>query len=478
MRRLLAALAGACAAVLGAATVLVSVLVPAHPAAAATLTEVTNFGANPGNLRMHLYVPNNVQQNPGIVLAMHTCGGSGPGFYSSTEFASLADRYGFIVIYPSASKKMNCFDNWSEASKVRGGQTDPVSLMSMVNWVRQQYNGDANRVFATGASSGAMMTNAMLALYPEVFKAGAAFMGVPFTCFPNEAAYNPAGNSAPCVGKSAQQWGDAVRGANPGYQGPWPRMQLWHGTADNVVAYSELEEEVKQWTNVHGMSQTPTATDTPQSGWNRRRWIDGSGTVKVEAYTIQGAGHSLPMGGMAAVAIQFFGLNASASPSPSPSPSPSASPSPSPSPSPSASPSPSPSPSASPSASPSPSPSPSPSASPSASPSNPQQGACRITYRPNTWNNGFTAEVTITNTGAAPVNGWTVTWAWSGNQQVVNAWNATVTQSGTQVVARNVSYNPAIPAGGSTNFGFQGTYSGTNGTPAGFALNGTACTIG
>ncbi|MDH2430921.1 PHB depolymerase family esterase, partial [Sphaerisporangium sp. TRM90804] len=286
----------------------VAALVFTHPAAAATLTEVTNFGANPGNLRMHLYVPDNRPANPAILLAMHPCGGSGPGFYSSSEFKTMADRHGFIVIYPSASKKGNCFDNWSEASKVRNGQTDPVSLMSMITWVQQQRAGDPNRVYATGSSSGAMMTNAMLALYPEVFKAGAAFMGVPFTCFPNEAAYSPGGNPAPCVNISAQQWGDRARNANPGHRGPWPRMQLWHGTNDNVVAYSELEEEIKQWTNVHGLSQTPTSTDTPQTNWNRRRYADTTGTVQVEAYSIQGAGHNLPSSGMAAIAVQFFGL--------------------------------------------------------------------------------------------------------------------------------------------------------------------------
>ncbi|MEO3814991.1 PHB depolymerase family esterase, partial [Sphaerisporangium sp. B11E5] len=286
----------------------VAALVFTHPAAAATLTEVTNFGSNPGNLRMHIYVPDNRPANPAVVLAMHPCGGSGPGFYSSSEFASLADRYGFIVIYPSASKKANCFDNWSEASKVRGGQTDPVSLMSMITYAIQQRGGDAGRVYATGSSSGAMMTNAMLALYPEVFKAGAAFMGVPFTCFPNEAAYQPGGNAAPCVNISAQTWGDRVRNAGHNHRGPWPRMQLWHGTNDNVVAYSELEEEIKQWTNVHGLSQTPTSTDTPQTNWNRRRYADTTGTVRVEAYSIQGAGHSLPSSGMGLRAIEFFGL--------------------------------------------------------------------------------------------------------------------------------------------------------------------------
>ncbi|MEV7967990.1 PHB depolymerase family esterase [Sphaerisporangium sp. NPDC088356] len=445
MKRLTALLATACAALLYAAAALVF----PHYAAAATMTEVTNFGANPGNLRMYVYVPNNVQPNPAIVLAMHPCGGSGPGFYSSSEFASLADRYGFVAIFPSASKKANCFDNWSDASKVRGGQTDPVSLMSMVTYVEQQYHGDPSRVFATGSSSGAMMTNAMLALYPEVFKAGAAFMGVPFTCFPNEAAYQPGGNSAPCVGKTAQQWGDLVRNANPSYRGPWPRMQLWHGTSDTVVAYAELEEEVKQWTNVHGLNQTPTSTATPQAGWNLRRFADASGSVKVEAYSIQGAGHSLPTSGMAAVAIQFFGLTG-ASPSPSPTVSPSPTPTVTPSPTPTVT--------------------PSPTVTPTASP-------CRVVYTANSWNNGFTADITITNRGTTAINGWTVTWTWPGNQQVANAWNATVTQSGAQVTARNVSYNGTIAPGAGTSFGFQASYSGTNTAPSQFTVNGSICAI-
>ena len=71
-------------------------------------------------------------------------------------------------------------------------------------------------------------------------------------------------------------------------------MQLWHGTNDTLVPYSLLQETIEQWTNVFGLSQTPTSTDTPQANWNRRRYADTSGTVQVEAYSIQGAGHSLP----------------------------------------------------------------------------------------------------------------------------------------------------------------------------------------
>jgi poly(hydroxyalkanoate) depolymerase family esterase len=249
---------------------------------------------------------------------MHGCGGSGPGFYSGSEFASLANQYGFIVIYPSAMQEAGfgrCFDTWSDASKRRGGGSDPVSIESMVRYVQTQHGGDINRVYATGSSSGGMMTQHMLAVYPDLFKAGASFMGVPFNCFANAAAYPPGG---PCtngsMNRTPQQWGDMVRAAYPGYTGPRPPIQLWHGTNDTLVPYSLLQESIEQWTNVHGLSQTPTSTDTPQANWNRRRF----GT-QVEAYAIQGAGHSLPASGMARVAIQFFGLDRTTPPSTPPS---------------------------------------------------------------------------------------------------------------------------------------------------------------
>jgi poly(hydroxyalkanoate) depolymerase family esterase len=394
-------------------------------AAAASLVEVTSFGANPGGMRMHIYVPDSRPANPAIVVAMHGCGGSGPGFYSGSEFASLADRYGFIVIYPSAQQQAgfgNCFDVWSDAAKRRGGGSDPVSIISMVNYAQQNHGGDPNRVFATGSSSGGMMTNHMLALYPDVFKAGAAFMGVPFNCFANAADFPP--GASRCTGgsmnRTPQEWGDAVRQAFPGYTGSRPPIQLWHGTADTLVPYSLLQEEIEQWTNVFGLSQTPTSTDTPQPNWNRRQYADTSGAVRVEAYSIQGAGHSLPAGGMAASAIAFFGLTGAGDPEPEP-------------------------------------------------------GACRVTTTVNAWNTGLTESITIT-TGSA-VDGWSLTFTLPSGQTITSGWNAVYSPSSGQVTARNAPYNPAIAANASVNIGFQATHTGNVAAPAAFTLNGKACVV-
>ncbi|KAB8141529.1 cellulose-binding protein [Chloroflexia bacterium SDU3-3] len=103
--------------------------------------------------------------------------------------------------------------------------------------------------------------------------------------------------------------------------------------------------------------------------------------------------------------------------------------------------------------------------------------ACQVTYVANQWETGFTATVTVKNTGASAISGWTLAWSFPGNQQVTNAWNATVAQTGASAVATNASWNGAIASGGSTSFGFQATFSGANAAPASFTLNGAACTI-
>ncbi len=274
---------------------------------AASLREITGFGTNPTNLRMHLYVPDNLPNNAPILVANHYCTGTGPALYSGTQFASLADRYGFIVIYPSATRSGQCFDVSTPQALRRGGGSDPVGIMSMVSYVQRSYNVDSTRIFVTGVSSGAMMTQVLLGLYPDVFKAGAAFAGVPFGCFATTDGSTWNSNCANgTISRTPQQWGDLVRNAYPGYTGSRPRVQLWHGTADTTLRYANFNESIKQWTNVHGISQTPLLTDTPQSGATRTRYGSTGGQAQVEAISLNGTGHNLPVN--AAEAIRFFGL--------------------------------------------------------------------------------------------------------------------------------------------------------------------------
>lgn len=101
---------------------------------------------------------------------------------------------------------------------------------------------------------------------------------------------------------------------------------------------------------------------------------------------------------------------------------------------------------------------------------------CSVTYAVSSqWQGGFGAEATITNLGDA-VTSWTLTWTFSAGQTVTQAWNATLTQSGAAVTAKNVSYNGTIATNGTASFGFNGSWTGSNPAPTAFALNGVACT--
>jgi hypothetical protein len=105
----------------------------------------------------------------------------------------------------------------------------------------------------------------------------------------------------------------------------------------------------------------------------------------------------------------------------------------------------------------------------------PAPSVCHVTFIPTYWTGGFTANVTIANTGTAAINGWTLTFSFPGDQKVTNAWNATVTQNGTSVTAANLAYNASIAPGGNQSFGFQGTWTIGNASPTVFAVNGALC---
>jgi cellulose 1,4-beta-cellobiosidase len=98
-----------------------------------------------------------------------------------------------------------------------------------------------------------------------------------------------------------------------------------------------------------------------------------------------------------------------------------------------------------------------------------------VTYSiPNQWGDGFLGDVTVKNTGAA-ITSWTLTWSFGGTQRITNLWNGVVAQSGQAVTVSNAGWNGAIASGGTVNFGFQATYSGSNAKPTSFKLNGVAC---
>jgi Cellulose binding domain len=99
---------------------------------------------------------------------------------------------------------------------------------------------------------------------------------------------------------------------------------------------------------------------------------------------------------------------------------------------------------------------------------------CTATVSQHTWTGGFTLGVTVTNLGPA-LSGWTVSFAFGGDQKLTSTWSAVVSQSGANVTATNPAWGTTLPQGGSASFGGNGTWQSSSAAPSVVALNGHPC---
>jgi len=173
---------------------------------AGSLQQITNFSPNPSNAGMFVYKPTKLASPPPVLVAIHYYGGSAQAYYSGTQYATLADQYGYIVIYPNVpANQGGCWDVASNATLTHNGGSDSLGIVSMAKYAVSTWGGDVNRVFVTGTSSGAMMTNVLIGAYPDVFQGGAAFSGVPYGCFAGPSSWNSQCSQGQLI-KTAQQW--------------------------------------------------------------------------------------------------------------------------------------------------------------------------------------------------------------------------------------------------------------------------------
>lgn len=274
----------------------------ARPAAGrVALSRVDGFGSNPGGLEMYTYVPERPAAAPALVVVLHGCTQSAAGYNHGSAWSELADRYGFVLLFPqqvAANNPKTCF-NWFAPADIARDGGEALSIRQMVARAVADHGIDERRIFVTGLSAGGAMAAVMLATYPEVFAGGAIIAGLPYGGARNvqealESMFT--GRSLP-----APEWGDRVRAASP-HRGPWPTLSIWYGGADHVVKPSNADELVRQWTNVHGLPLAPSARDSVD-GRPREIWRDRDGRAVIESITIPGLGHGTPL----ATAEEFGG---------------------------------------------------------------------------------------------------------------------------------------------------------------------------
>ncbi|TAQ84377.1 hypothetical protein B7494_g7298 [Chlorociboria aeruginascens] len=250
-------------------------------ALSSSLQQVTGFTSTPTRATMYIYIPTARKTPAAIIVAIHYCSGTASAYYSGSLYAQYADTYGYIVIYPNSPSSGGCWDVASTASLTHNGGGDSQTIVNMVTYAVNNYGGDASRVYVTGSSSGAMMTNVLAGAYPEVFQAGSAYSGVPDGCF------YVAGSTA---NMATPGWSNTC--ANGQIYWQLPKTVALHGTVDSILYYPNLGEELKQWSDVLGVSFNHNVTNSPQSQYTQMVYGDGT---KLIGYSAVGVGHTVPI---------------------------------------------------------------------------------------------------------------------------------------------------------------------------------------
>ncbi|WP_394553887.1 cellulose binding domain-containing protein [Agromyces sp. MMS24-JH15] len=181
--------------------------------------------------------------------------------------------------------------------------------------------------------------------------------------------------------------------------------------------------------------------------------------VRAHAEAVHGRGDTLASDGRPTPTAGAPTVRATPIPTPTPTPTPKATPTPTPTPT----------------ATPTPTPG-DPAVPPPSEPSPPAAVvACAVTTSVDDWGSGYNANLTVTNLGDEPIDGWALSFDLGGGQKAGSSWGADVSQTGRTVTATGAGWNAVIPAGGSVGFGLNATSNGQSPALTGFRLNGASC---
>lgn len=260
---------------------------------AGRLTPMTDFGPNPGDLRAHVYIPENLPARAPLVVVLHGCTQTAAGYDIGSGWSQMADRHGFALLFPEQQRQNNpnlCF-NWFAPADSRRDSGEALSIRQMIASFAGRHTIDQDRVFVTGLSAGGAMASVMLATYPEVFAGGAIIAGLAYGCAASvpQALDRMRGHGLPEAAKLEAR----VRGASR-HKGPWPTVSIWQGTRDTTVNPVNADALIDQWRALHGVSLDPDQVEN-LGQHQRHAWRGADGREVIEHYTITGMGHGTPL---------------------------------------------------------------------------------------------------------------------------------------------------------------------------------------
>lgn len=216
-----------------------------------------------GAIRYQVHLPAHREDLDGssVVMAIHGCAMTGYGWNSmksATQLNDLADREGFIVVYPTQRplrSSINCWNSGDPRQQQRGAG-EPAMLAGVAREVVGRYRANPASVHVAGASSGAGAAIILAVAYPEVFATVTSVAGGEYGLNQVDPA-DP--DATPPEYTARQGWAQMGVRARP------VPLLLIQGDQDTVVEPVVATRLIRQWVAISDLTDDGQQNDSTRA---------------------------------------------------------------------------------------------------------------------------------------------------------------------------------------------------------------------
>ena len=256
-----------------------------------------SFSNDAGTRSYKLYVPSSYSSASdapvALVVMLHGCTQSPDDFAAGTRMNALAERHGFLVVYPAQTPNANgskCW-NWFRAEDQARDRGEPALIAGITREIAARYRVDGRRIFVAGLSAGGAMAVVLAATYPELYAAAGVHSGLPYAVARDVASAFAAMNA----GRGGPSRMSPGPGAEARLGSAIPTI-IFHGDNDTTVSASNADAIFQQAraSRPGGTAlQSTVFRGTSANGrdYTRTVLVDGAQQPVIERWVLHGAGH-------------------------------------------------------------------------------------------------------------------------------------------------------------------------------------------